>query len=478
MLNSLIFNTEALKSRLQRFRYVLIAALFGLAGLMPILLPGEANAGTLSSRKVTISTSVGDATGVSYAFAFTYPTTAITQGIVFQFCTTAIGTCTKPAGMNVHHSTAATNATQTFSQTPAFTEVAADTGDCTYGTSGTGGNNARYCVSRTGGTSGTAESAAAKAITIDSVVNPTLSGNTTAVYVRVAACNNDAFTNCNPDGTTAQQANIVHKGTVAAAIVRQLTVNGRVAERLDFCVGAVTDAETGAADSTEDAAITGLTDNSVCTGSFPTTTTVDIGVVDDAAVYFAPVNNTATNGALDNYGLAAVKTNGTGGVVITFFAQDGSGTNSLKTFRVAGATCEADQQTPTAATRNDQCFRSAAAAGVDFSALTGADRERFGVKVACIYQGTANATTANLVANTNFDDTSAASAADCENTTDNSNYAWNDTTTAAEIASSAASSTKVVDDELVKLSFAATASATTPSGSYTVLTTYIATPTF
>jgi hypothetical protein len=36
----------------------------------------------------------------------------------------------------------------------------------------------------------------------------------------------------------------------------------------------------------------------------------------------------------------------------------------------------------------------------------------------------------------------------------------------------------VVDDEIIKLRFGATASATTPTGTYVVVTTYIATPTF
>lgn len=476
MLNLLNFNAEALKSYLQRMQLVIIAVLLGLASMMPIILENNASAGSLSSRKVTISSSVGDLTGVSYAFAFTFPTALEAGGIMFEFCTTALGTCTKPTGMNVHHDTASTNASQTFSQTPVFTEVAANTGDCAFGTNGTGGTNTRYCVSRTGGTSASNETAAAKAITIDSIVNPTLSGNTTPVYVRITVYDNENFSSSGGDENQTS-----HNGTVAAAIVRQLTVNGRVAERLDFCVGAVTDSDAGAADSTEDASITGLTDNGICTGSFPSSSTVDIGVIDDAAINFAPVNTTATNGSNDTYGLAAVKTNASGGAAVTFFVEDatnvsGADTHHLKAFRVLPTDCDSDQTTGGGLV--DQCFRSASGTGDDFTALSGATRERFGMKIACVYQGSTFSSTSNIAVNSNYDDAASASAADCENTTDNTNYAWNTTGSAVEIASSTASSGKVVDDELLKISFAATSSSTTPTGSYTVVSTYIATPTF
>jgi hypothetical protein len=53
-------------------------------------------------------------------------------------------------------------------------------------------------------------------------------------------------------------------------------------------------------------------------------------------------------------------------------------------------------------------------------------------------------------------------------------YAWNDSSTAQAIIGSST----VVDDELIKLRFGATAEATTPTGTYTVASTFIATATF
>ena len=457
MLNLLTFNSDALKSTFQRFQYLIIAVLFSLVGLMPIVLQRSADALTLTNRKVTISTSKASQTGVSYAFNFTMATGGGTvQSIAFSFCTTALGTCTLPAGMVVDRTTTTTNATQTFTSTsPAFTEYAgADAGACTDADSGAAAT--QYCVSRTNATT---ETAAAKAITIDAVTNPSLSGNTTAVYVRISLYSDAAF------------ATLVDNGTVAAAIVRQITVNGRVAERLDFCVGAVTDSDAGAPDSTEDASITGLTDNGICTGSFPSTATIDIGVLDDTAVYFSPVNTTATNGALDNYGLAAVKTNAANGVNVSLYAENatsvsGGDTDHLKAFRVVPTDCQATQTS--GAGLLDQCFKSASNAAIS------AGTETFGLKLACFYQGTTFSTTSALAADATYADAATTSAADCENTTDNTNYNWDET----GVADTLASSTGVVDDELIKFEFGATTSSTTPTGNYTVVSTYIATPTF
>ncbi len=65
-------------------------------------------------------------------------------------------------------------------------------------------------------------------------------------------------------------------------------------------------------------------------------------------------------------------------------------------------------------------------------------------------------------------------ARDCENADTGVNFAWDTSGTAVPLISS----TTVVDDEVVKLRYGGTASATTPTGSYTVASTYIATPTF
>lgn len=272
------------------------------------------------------------------------------------------------------------------------------------------------------------------------------------MYVRITVYNNDTFT------PGASDVNKVHYGAVAAGITQQLTTQGRVQERLEFCVAAIDDG--------------GNTDTTlpINCGAIPTTTTIDIGIVDNTSVVFAPVDATPTNGANDYYGIAMINTNAAGGVALTYYPEidtnvGGGDTDQLRNFRVAGADCSA---TTTSVT--DQCFVSASTAGETFAAGT----ERFGLFIPCI--DTTQGTTSNLgtvPAAYNGSDNNTASVANCE-TAANTDFAWDNTGTAVTLASS----TTVVDDEIVKISFGATASATTPTGLYRVTTTYVATPTF
>jgi hypothetical protein len=176
--------------------------------------------------------------------------------------------------------------------------------------------------------------------------------------------------------------------------------------------------------------------------------------------------------------VAAVKTNALNGVAVSFFAEDaasvsGGDTHHLKAFRVNPTDCDTDQTT--GAGLVDQCFRSADAAGEDFSALSGATQERFGMQISCFEQNDGTrSTTAALTADADFADADTSDGVDCEDDDDETNFAWNETSTATGLASSST----VVDDELIKFNFGAIASSTTPTGAYTVVSTYIATATF
>lgn len=475
MLRSVQLNT--LRDRIRTTSFSVVAGVMALSGLLPVVLQGTASAGTLSSRRVTISTSQPSATGVAYAFDFTLPGTSpandvAVQSMAFTFCTTPLGTCTLPTGMVVDRTTTATDGGTSFTNVTAFTEYAgADAGGCTDADGGAA--STQYCVTRT---EATAEAAAdSKSIQVTAVTNPSIpSGNNTSVYVRINIYSDTAF------------ATGVHDGTVAASIVNQLTVTGRVQERLVFCVFALDDA--AASSGTVGTAATNFPTD--CTATEATASSnVDIGVVDNLTIARAPVDNTPpTSLGNDRIGAAMINTNASNGVSLTYYASTaGSGTNELKAFRVAGATCDVSGSSVV-----DQCFISAdEAAGETFTAGT----ERFGLNIVCkTDSGTTTAgTTANLGAGGNgagtgntFNtvyangDTTLANIQDtggddCENQVGEGNmYGWNDTSTAQALISS----NTVVDDELVKLRFAATANATTPTGTYTVASTFIATPTF
>lgn len=443
-----MFSLENMRFKARNSALVLQVAVLVAAGLSPLLSLSTADAAQLTSRKVTISTSEAAATGVTYQFDYTIPTAATVQSMVYSFCTTPLGACVLPNTMDI---SAGTADAQTFSEAATFTKfTGAATGDCANHLTASA---YQFCATRTAGAN---ETATAKSFTIGTVTNPTPpSGNNVTVYVRVALYS----------GTTFTPGNLVHDGTVAASINRQLTVNGRVQERLVFCVAAVADG--GASDTTLP------TDANSC-GAL-TNTIVDLGVLDNTSINKAPVPNSTAKQGNDNYGIAMLNTNASNGVSVTYFAEPDTtpgATNELRAFRVPGATCNVSGTSIT-----DQCFQSAAAASTTFVAGT----ENFGVNVPCVIGGGTNgtpvvSTTTNIVVPVAYSNTDATttSSADCEKTDAGVKFAWNTTASAVQIASSPS----VVDNELIKLSFGATAAATTPTGGYTVQSTYIATPTF
>jgi hypothetical protein len=404
-----------------------------LAGFSPLVVgPNAAYGLELSDRKATISTSKASQTDVEFVFSFNIPNTAATKaGIIYEFCTTPLGTC-NTTGWTL---TGFTHDAQTGwpnNATAFAAHGASDENDCTQSTDAA----TMICFER--------DETVATATTGGAVTH-TISGiNTDAtfqtVYIRIATYSDDDF----------QTADLLDSGVVAVAIVRQLTVNGRIQERLAFCVFAIDDAAAMPADC----------------ATAPTTTTIDIGIIDSTTVAISPVdNNPPTTQGNDFYGGLQVNTNAQDGVAITYFPETASlGTNELRSFRVPGATCDVSGTSTI-----DQCFIDASNAGETFTAGT----ERFGMYIPCI--DTTQGITANLTATTayNGSDNTTTTSVDCENEAA-TDFAWSDSTTAASLASS----TTVVEDEIVKVRFAAAANAITPTGSYTVVSTYIATPQF
>ena len=424
------------------------AAVLALATLLPMILVNQASAAQLTDRQVTISDSVISETGVEYDFSFDFVSTDV-EGIIFEFCDAPLplSSCTKPAGLDVSVSNVAIDSQSGFpNNATAFAEVAADTNDCD-DVSADDNTETMYCLNRTEATAAAGDDAT---IDLSGITNPSAIDT---IYIRIYLYDDSSFTSQ------------VHQGTVAAAIVEQLTVNGRVQERLDFCVAAIGDADALPANVST---CSGIADQNV-----------DIGIVDESSVAVAPVDTTATNGSDDDYGALMLNTNASLGATLSYYAEDPSSvlagdTHQLKSFRVIPADCDAS-----AATLTDQCFQSAANAGSGSVITSGS--ELFGVYIPCIdtTQQATPGSSANLTADADYDgnDDTTTSAADCENEAFVSGTAvvgWNSGTTADTLATS----TTTVEDEIVKLRFAATAEATTPSGEYTVTTTYIATANF
>lgn len=79
----------------------------------PVLSVTRADASPIMGRSVTISNSVGDASGVSYALSTTsaLPTTSVVKSVEIKFCTALTGGCVAPAGFSALLSTLASQPT-------------------------------------------------------------------------------------------------------------------------------------------------------------------------------------------------------------------------------------------------------------------------------------------------------------------------------------------------------------------------------
>lgn len=482
------------REKVGRYGNLLIAASLAFSGFMPIILASRAGAGQLIVRKVTISSSQPDLAGINYLFSFNTVTSAPVQSMIFEFCNTALSTCVLPGTdasptaserIDIAHQTAAPGAF-TGTNSTAFTEQTIDAGACTDADTGSG-TATMYCVTRT---QAAAEATGTKTFEIQNITNPIIAqnpgpDNNEEVYIRITLFSDTAF------------ATKVDEGTVAASIVNQLLATGRVQERLKFCVYALDDAVGSSA--TVGSASTELPTD--CTASEANaSTTVDIGVVDNLTLATSPVDNNApTSLGNDRFGALQINTNASNGVTLTYYATAAAtGTNELRAFRVSGASCNASGTSLT-----DQCFISADdATGEAFTAGT----ERFGIQIACVVNNTVISgigTTSNLGKNSSgvytsgdgtggsfnsvydADTSGPRTSLDDDNTNRNcendpggtfvdEKFAWRDSSTAQALLSS----TTVIDDELVKIRYGATASATTPTGTYTAASTFIAVATF
>jgi len=444
-----VFAGVSEKSTFRRTSALLQAAVLTLAVLMPLLAISPASAAPkLSARSATIDKSYASATDVQFVFGYTIADTTSTKaGIIYDFCTQPLGACVIPtdSGTPFDAQTANDHVAQTgFSDagTPFAADAEQTLGDCDSTT-----NAWELCYSR--------DEAVATGVTGGAVTH-TISGidfpdDLQTIYIRIRVYSNNDYAS----------GNLIEEGTVAVAIVDQLTINGRVQERLNFCVQALGDADSAPATV---AACTAIGD-----------TNVDLGIIDETGPAVSPVAVTANNGADADYGILMLNTNATGGAVISYYPEvDAGGTEETRSFRVDNSTCTAAGSQPD---ETDQCFVDTVNGGTGTD-LSGAG-EGFGVHVACIEAPDTTANLGSVPAWYDADGTTTVggpgnSDTNCESTDASDIFGWNESGTADTLASSGS----VIDNEIVKIRFGARAATTTPSGEYTVVTTYIATVTF
>lgn len=430
---------------LQRMLLLLAALLVFVGALLPIINAGQASAAQITSRSLTIGTAVISAS-TTYTFSFVPGTTAAIQGLEFQACTTALGTCTAPSGLSFS-SAAGGTLTGTWTNATAFTVDATGANNCTASAS-------VLCAKRTQAANESGSSA--RGVQFTGITNPNGTSCATincTFFVRVTTYNLTTYT----------VPSINDTGTVASSTTQTLTINATIQEQLAFCVG--------------NTAVDNAT-SSVATCGTISGTSLNLGTLNPTHISVSPVP-VATYGGDANNGLAELSTNANSGVAVSYNAIQQSGTNHQGTLRVVGASCNAGS------VNTDQCIN---AIGVTQSTET-AGTEAFGMSIAGIncsnvsaYTCTFSSGTFNLVPTANYDCNGIVHGSADTYTTDsgvitgpsNCGYAWDETGTSETIASS----TTVVGNEAMILKFAATPNTITPTGSYTAQADFVATPTF
>lgn len=180
---------------MKRLRW-LLAVLILTASLLPV---GIARAGTLTARKLTLSTSAVNTSG-TWTFEFTTSATTALNGVAFQVCDTPSGTCNIPGSWTNSGSAAGT-----------ITGI---------GTGFTLDNAAGFLRIKNNANATTVTNPVS--IAFNTVTNPNSTGT---FYVRITTYSGDDYTSA------------VDTGAVASSTANQITLTGTVDESLTFCVG-------------------------------------------------------------------------------------------------------------------------------------------------------------------------------------------------------------------------------------------------
>lgn len=174
---------------------------------LPFMGLAQASAASIMGRSITLSTSVGDASGVSYALsASALPTTTTAvKSVEIKFCTTASGACIKPTGL--------ANSSSTLASQPTGLGAAA----------GWTVNSATDGTLRILNASNSTMPSGALSATWNGVHNPSSANST--FYGVVTTYSDSTWTSA------------VDTGTVALSTSAQVQVALTVGETLTFCTG-------------------------------------------------------------------------------------------------------------------------------------------------------------------------------------------------------------------------------------------------
>lgn len=412
-----------MKLNLRTYARLAYAAL-AVALLSVVLLPTFASKvfayGQVTTRSIKLSDSTPGATGISYLVAFTPATTATSiAGIVVDFCSSDPlpgDPCTQPSGFTVG--------------TPTVTGVTI-TGQSGGSWSASSANSGRTLeLSNSGSITGTPSGTAS--FTLTTATNPAAPAGT--FYGRIFTFNADtdpaAWVTDQADGSST--LGVVDAGGTALSTATSIGITAKVQEQLSFCVS-------GSAITANDCANT-LTAPNLILGhdNGSGTLILDATLVDTEAAYTAASTN-ATTGLVVR--MKDTSTSTCGGL------SDNGGTS---------------------------CFIPSANTGTTTGGQTiSAGTAAFGM---CVLPGSANTTPQSPYDNSG-------TFSNCSTTPTGSQYGMDEVTASttkviSTYGSPIFSSTGPLTKEGDTLIFAATASNTTPAGTYTVNESLVATGTF
>ena len=405
-----------------------------MASLPGIVFNDAAFAAQVTSRSLLIGSAQAGVT-TNYTFGFTPASTTQIQSIKILSCTTPLGTCTAPSGINLSGGTITQSG---FQGATSFTKDTSTAGCTTVDV---------LCVTRIDNNN---QTATAHSITDTGAINQDASN--------CSAAPNCTFFERIVTFTDAAYTTQVDYGTVASTTTQIFTVNAAIQEQLAFCIGS----------TVVDNAI-----SSVSTCSSITGTSLNLGVLNSTNINISPVS--VLNKGDAHNGLAIMNTNASNGATVAYDAVQQTGTNHQGTLRVAGATCNVGFS------NTDQCIDAIGATKAQI--VTG--NENFGMTVAGVncgsviaYTCTFSTGTYNLIRTTNYncDTTNNYPVADANVISGTSlcSYAWDESGTPQTIA---ASSIPVGNEALI-LKFAASPNLISPTGSYTDVADFVATPTY
>jgi hypothetical protein len=409
-----------------------------LATFTSVFAPQVAKADQMTRRRVEMSTSIVSAAATG-DFMFQFPTGTIVTGIEIEFVDSPLGSY---AGTPANIPAVGGSPTATLLDSSTTGTLSGTTGTAVNGdTFRTWSDTGAFTATRQNGDSYTGGGSPNNQIQLTRTSSTTETSDTgTSVHaMRISGLTNNAAVNTTffarirvySSGTST----LVHDGSVAGSTTQVLTIQARVQEVLQFCIGAETAANV--------AAWSGA--GTSCTNV--TNSLIDLGPVDSGVVTASPDVD-----GNDRDGIAMLRTNAVNGATITYksiedLTAGGSNRGSLK---IVGQTCSSTDIT--SGSKTDRCFNSTTVG----SALT---TEGFGMRLVNV--DTASETpTANLTASSPY--------------SSGTDYSWDDTGASVLIASSTSASEKVVDDEAFRLRFGARSALTTPTGQYSVQAQFIA----